>query len=217
MHLIHRLEPAKNGEATNAALQPTPGHAPVEVVLDNVGPISQADDLERGIGAGVGWDELLEDVADVVLSGAVLGDAVLLVRDQHATVDGAGHGGALGGDLPQGAAELGGPDELARVGNDDTGGGVVFGSGLLLLQCAHDGDEGAAVDATGPSKHAVRQDTEVLYGLAEDEDDARLGLQVGAREDGHVGLRGGSGTERQEDLLQTEGLEAAVNLFLASL
>ena len=107
---------------------------------------------------------------------------------------------------------------------------------LVALHGVHDRDHGAGVDAAAPADDALGEDAEVLHGLAEDDNYAAEGRLVDGRavrdngassrsgirgsaggekgladEDGYVGPAWVGSTQREEDFLYAQGLEAVMN------
>lgn len=125
------------------------------------------------------------------------GDAVAAGVEPPAAHGGAAHGDALTLAVAQGTAALGPPPRLARVGEHHAH--VILFLLLLLLQRLDDRDHAALVDAARAANHAVREDAQLLLGLADDDHDAACGAEVARDEDG--GLLGdlvlGSGGGRE--------------------
>lgn len=125
------------------------------------------------------------------------GDAVAAGVEPPAAHGGAAHGDALTLAVAQGTAALGPPPCLARVGEHHAH--VILFLLLLLLQRLDDRDHAALVDAARAANHAVREDAQLLLGLADDDHDAARGAEVARDEDG--GLLGdlvlGSGGGRE--------------------
>lgn len=106
------------------------------------------------------------------------------------------HAVALHGRQP--AAPLGPPPQLAGVGEHHGGRAWVRGRALLRLERVEEAQHRTARDAAGPADHAVREHAERLRGLAEEEDHAAGGREVGGGEDWDVRF-GGRGTDGEGD------------------
>ena len=98
-----------------------------------------------------------------------------------------------------------GPEvRLTRIGEHDAGRPLVVGGTLLRPELAHDANHASLVDASLPADDAVREDAEVLRGLAEYNHDAARLVDVFGGEDGHAGAL--AGVQGQIVFLEPEGL-----------
>lgn len=209
VQLPHGVQAAHERKAVDAMLPCIPHQ--VQVLLDIVCAIADADDIDAGVLVYELRDHLAEDVVDMFLGVLVALNQVTL-HDQITVMHGASRGHAVEGGVGEGQFSFGPPDQLAHVGQDDARRAGVGDRGALLLQLGDDGYEGALVDATGAADDAVGEYTKILQRLPEDNDDAFLEGQVAADEDGDVRLRGILGADGQEFLLHTELLQTIVNL-----
>lgn len=103
-----------------------------------------------------------------------------------AEVDHAWEGNLNAGHDCEGAFALRPPVQLACVGEDDARGRRVHFRGRLSLEGPHHRDHAPFVDASRAIDNAAGQDTEIVRGLAENDDDASFGHEIGAHENGNM-------------------------------
>ena len=138
-------------------------------------------------------------------------DLILLLLMKPPIHDAARHRHAVSPQRRQAPPALGPPPQFSTIRKDNARRRSVRRRAALRAQARDERDDAALGDTACAADDAVREHAELLGGLAEEEDHARGGLEVGGDKDGDM-REGGGCAEREGDREEVvRGGEAGVD------
>jgi hypothetical protein len=127
-----------------------------------------------------------------------------------ASMSHAGLGESSAGRDCDGALALGPPICLSWVCNDYARAGLVLGRASLLLEGLDNRQYAPLIDSAWATDNATSEHAQLVRRLADDDNDAAFGVEIGAHEDGDMRLCGG-GIQRKTGLDEAFLFEALMD------